>query len=301
MKVCQLILLILLSVTVLNSTANSDTLSKEQKKVLVAGLLEKGYKQDEIPGLIELAGLAGGPSISKEARDICLTILYPRKNTAHKQEDTIKDEVPLQQEQADERFSLSEKQRQQIFNALVEAQDRATVEAEKQFPSDSSLASLKLQGKKYQELTERYEADMRTRYGITKEVQFRISVEAAEKKWPLPRNKYIFRQQETYEQKKDAKNYEYTKVLTAVIAISDSKNIFVGASSEGVTDLETSVLVAPAWHYLPYEARLLAAEDVLEGWRSIRGTSHASVRFIDKNGKEVGGTTFWTGKAWVEK
>ena len=69
------ILIACLVLVAANPTANGDTLSEEQKEVLITGLLEKGYKQDEIPGLIELAGLAGGPSISKEARNICLKIL----------------------------------------------------------------------------------------------------------------------------------------------------------------------------------------------------------------------------------
>ena len=207
------ILIACLVLVAVSLTANGDTLSEERREILITGLLEKGYKQDEISGLIELAGLAGGPSISKEARDICLKILT----------------APV--------AATTKTGNQQ--------QKRAAKETERQKQ-------------------------------LEKPVQW-----------------------ETRKQEKVPGN-EHTQRLTVVIALSDSKNIFVGAV-EGATDLEAAVLVAPAWHYLHYQARLLAAKDVLAGWRIIRDTPYATVRFMDKNGRQVGGTTSWRGEAWVEK
>ena len=67
-----------------NPTANSGILSAEDQKILIEGLLERGYRKDEIPGFLELAGFTGGPSISKAALDVCQEILNAPVTTDEK-------------------------------------------------------------------------------------------------------------------------------------------------------------------------------------------------------------------------
>ena len=92
---------------------------------------------------------------------------------------------------SEEKFGFTEKQRRQIFIELVVAEDRAEAEAEKIYPlypldPNYKESNVSKHFDKSDEVGEKYKAQVRSKYGITKEIQLKISVEGLQESWPMP-------------------------------------------------------------------------------------------------------------------
>ncbi|MEX0652434.1 MAG: hypothetical protein WD509_01795 [Candidatus Paceibacterota bacterium] len=92
--------------------------------------------------------------------------------------------------ESEERLGFSEDERRQIFKEIVAAEDKARDEAEALYPIDISDPDYKQENleknfSKEQELADEYEAQVRVKYGITKEIQNAISTEAHQENWPF--------------------------------------------------------------------------------------------------------------------
>ena len=95
-----------------------------------------------------------------------------------------------QRGQSEEQFGFTEEQRRQIFKELVAAEDRAEAEAERIYPMDVFDPNYKAENidkhfEKSDELAEKYEAEVRAKYGISEEIEKQISVEGLTERWPM--------------------------------------------------------------------------------------------------------------------
>lgn len=82
----------------------------------------------------------------------------------------------------EEKFGFSEKERMRIFQDYVRAEDRATREGEKRYPSDPMKAyDLK------RTMQEQYKVDLASEKGITRDQLGEIVSEGLQKEWPLPK------------------------------------------------------------------------------------------------------------------
>ena len=93
-------------------------------------------------------------------------------------------------DQSEDTTGLSEELRRAIFKELVAAEDRADAEAEAVYPvdifdpnyeEDNVLRNITLSD----ELLDEYRAEVRAKYGITREQQSAISLEGVTSYWPL--------------------------------------------------------------------------------------------------------------------
>jgi len=81
----------------------------------------------------------------------------------------------------EQRFGLTEPQRKEIFAEQFRTEHRAYEEALKRFPMD-----IMRRAEEEERLIEKYDSEIRARYGITKEVYAKIVFEGIEKGWPRP-------------------------------------------------------------------------------------------------------------------
>ena len=121
-----------------------------------------------------------------------------KTNTPEKmQENQVTQQTASQDEK---KFGFTEEERRQILKEIVAAEDRANDEAEEMYPIDSSNPALwngntwlqdkfeenmERNIKHSNELMEVYRAQVRTKYGISEEIQRNITREGIEKNWPL--------------------------------------------------------------------------------------------------------------------
>jgi hypothetical protein len=78
---------------------------------------------------------------------------------------------------------LTEEQRRTIFKEIVAAEDRALAEAERLYPDLVDIDDVNRQADATHELAERYRAEVRDKWGITREVQRRIVTEGVTMHW----------------------------------------------------------------------------------------------------------------------
>ncbi len=82
----------------------------------------------------------------------------------------------------EDRFGLSEAERQRVFRAVVEAERRAMSEAMAQVPDPEFLKQAELQG----ELTEKYRSEVADEFDLAEDQLLEISVEGLNKGWVMP-------------------------------------------------------------------------------------------------------------------
>ena len=70
-----------------SSTTPTFKAGPEMVRVLTQGLLNKGFKEHEIEGLLETAGFSGKLSVSQDARRMCLDILAQAKGYSFEHKD----------------------------------------------------------------------------------------------------------------------------------------------------------------------------------------------------------------------
>ncbi len=97
---------------------------------------------------------------------------------------------------AETRFGLSEEQRLEVFQRLVQAEDRAASEAQERYPlagsagpkltQDQSRERLGQQMDLVQRLEGRYKDDLARENGLTREQVNAIALEGTVRNWPLP-------------------------------------------------------------------------------------------------------------------
>lgn len=100
------------------------------------------------------------------------------------------EEYLKQRNTSEEKPGMTEDQRKEIYKVIVVAQDRAQAEADKKYPINASDPNFKKENviknvDLYRELVEKYEAEVRKKYGITQDIQTKIIVEGAILNWPL--------------------------------------------------------------------------------------------------------------------
>lgn len=91
---------------------------------------------------------------------------------------------------SEERFGFTEAERRKIFKEIVAAEDRAMIEAEKIYPIDISNPNYKQENlmkniDRESELSDKYKAGVRAKYGITEDIETKITSEAFQESWPL--------------------------------------------------------------------------------------------------------------------
>jgi len=99
--------------------------------------------------------------------------------------------------QSEEKFSLTEAERRQIFKEIVAAEDRAWAEAERKYPvsgratwglSQSELGSrIDKSTVLAQQLGDQYEDELAKKYGLTREQLKEVIYESIEERWPMPK------------------------------------------------------------------------------------------------------------------
>lgn len=94
------------------------------------------------------------------------------------------------------KHDLSEAKRKEIFRAIVTAEDRADVDAQRMYPlpdpsrpgysQSTASAQMMQQAEALNALTAKYKSEIADRYGITEEQLRQITVEGITKNWPIP-------------------------------------------------------------------------------------------------------------------
>lgn len=97
----------------------------------------------------------------------------------------------------EQKFGLSETERQQIWNEIVESEDKAFQEAKREFPDLDPLdpdysqslfmEQLDKQIELQRTLDERYKNELAEKYGLTLDQLTEITVEGLTKDWPFPK------------------------------------------------------------------------------------------------------------------
>ena len=100
------------------------------------------------------------------------------------------DEYLQQRGQSEEKFGFTEAERRQIFKAIVAAERKARVEAEQIYPIlypglKIDKERIKKHYDKERELSEKYKAEVRAKYGIMEDEESQITAEAFQESWPL--------------------------------------------------------------------------------------------------------------------
>ncbi len=89
----------------------------------------------------------------------------------------------------EEKFGLSNKQRIDIWNELIKAEDRAEIEAEKRYPLDSAdltREDMKNNSKYFNSLLKQYEIEIAKEYNVELAITDSISIEGLKKGWAFP-------------------------------------------------------------------------------------------------------------------
>jgi len=99
-------------------------------------------------------------------------------------------------EKPEEKFGLTESKRRSIFSEIVKVEDRAWQEAEKKYPDlnpgdqgysrTAGLEQMKRSVDFMNELVDKYEDELATKHGLTREQLNEIGIEGAIKNWPMP-------------------------------------------------------------------------------------------------------------------
>lgn len=79
-------------------------------------------------------------------------------------------------------YGLTEQTRRKFFKELVAAEDRALAEADIARLRNPPKANIK----KWFELEEKYQQEVRQKYNITKEIEKEIVIEGFKENWPMP-------------------------------------------------------------------------------------------------------------------
>ncbi|MBU1119398.1 hypothetical protein KKH43_05955 [Patescibacteria group bacterium] len=92
--------------------------------------------------------------------------------------------------ESEDKFGLSEEKRREVFQEIVAAEDKARIEADKIYPVDISDPNFKQENimknaEKNRELTDKYEAEVRSKYNISEEVESEIITESTIEHWPM--------------------------------------------------------------------------------------------------------------------
>jgi len=97
----------------------------------------------------------------------------------------------------EQKFGLSEAERQQIWNEIIEAEDKASQEALQEFPDldpldpnysqELFMEQLEKQIELQRTLDEKYRDELADKYGVTLDQLDEIIVEGLTKDWPLPK------------------------------------------------------------------------------------------------------------------
>jgi len=100
-----------------------------------------------------------------------------------------------QRAKSEDKFSLTEAERRNIFKEIVAAEDRAWADAEKEYPVSGrsawnlSTSELRIRMDKGTELAQKlgdqYENEVSKKYGLTREQLKQISIEGNSERWPL--------------------------------------------------------------------------------------------------------------------
>ena len=84
------------------------------------------------------------------------------------------------------KFGMTEEERRALFKEIVAAEDRGQAEADEVYsPLAFDIDTITKNVEMASELQEQYRAEVRAKYGITGEIQSKISVEAFNEGWPL--------------------------------------------------------------------------------------------------------------------
>jgi hypothetical protein len=90
----------------------------------------------------------------------------------------------------EEKFGLSNKQRIDIWNKLIKAEDRAEIEAEKRYPIDNANLTredIKNNSKYFNSLLKQYEKEIAKEFNIELAIEDSITIEGIKKGWSFPR------------------------------------------------------------------------------------------------------------------
>ena len=106
-------------------------------------------------------------------------------------------QIALLDAKPEQKFGLSEAQRQQIWKEIVQAEDRAHREAEQEFPlpdpskpgysSSVFMEQLEKQIELEETLGEKYKNELAEKYGLTRDQLDAIGTEGVIKDWPFPK------------------------------------------------------------------------------------------------------------------
>lgn len=87
------------------------------------------------------------------------------------------------------KWGLTYEQRQEVWTELIKSEDRAQKEAEKKYPLDKpglTLDDLKKNGSLSNELNEKYDKAIATKYGLKMEILDSVSLEGIMNGWAFP-------------------------------------------------------------------------------------------------------------------
>ena len=93
------------------------------------------------------------------------------------------EEYLQQRGKSEVKFGFTEAERHQINREMYAAEVRANAEAEELYPR-SKQENVQRYLNKESELMQKYQAQVRSKYGITKEIQVQIFLESYEESWP---------------------------------------------------------------------------------------------------------------------
>ncbi|MFH1326210.1 MAG: hypothetical protein ABIH48_01955 [Candidatus Falkowbacteria bacterium] len=98
------------------------------------------------------------------------------------------EEYLRKQGESEDKFGFSEEKRREIFKEFVVAEDRSMNEADAKYPLDKAgitMDDIKKNGDLNNELIEKYKAQVRLKYGITEDIESKITNEAIIEGWPM--------------------------------------------------------------------------------------------------------------------
>ncbi len=97
------------------------------------------------------------------------------------------EEYLSQREKSEDRFGFTEEKRKQIFKEIVAAEDKAMNEADIKYPikAGATLDDIEKNIDLNNELIEKYKTQVRTKYGITEDIESEIIVESFKELWAM--------------------------------------------------------------------------------------------------------------------
>jgi len=93
-------------------------------------------------------------------------------------------------EVAEDRWGLTQKQRLEIWNKIIQLEDRAQMEADKKIPLDKPGITLDDMNKNVdlmRQLKAKYEKELAKEYGINKSIIDSVGLEGLKKGWAMPK------------------------------------------------------------------------------------------------------------------